>query len=369
LRDAILSVLLQNFDDYELTISDNFNDERTKNVISEFRDNPHINYIRTESELNMPDHWEFATKKTRGVYVLILADRSFLRQGALRDIHDTILKSKKDIKVCFWAYGYYDEKNKVLLGEREQRGAKFFQSVDLARSFSRTLNDRFLPRPHVGCYRFDVIRKIKQDVGRLYLPFGPDYTSSFLVLAYSDIVMYIPRSLFFCQGAVLSVGTASQLNPQSYFDSLNATDPYRFVPVKAPIISSLLLNDFLKIKNLAGGNLKNINIDWVFYFGACYQELIEKKMIIPGVDQKVLPELFEEWRKALTLTDKKTQAAVRREIRRRYIRISKSYLKECFLGDFFVRVKRFLLRKPTIVFESALAAGGFKDSAESKSKF
>jgi len=181
--------------------------------------------------------------------------------------------------------------------------------------------------------------------------------------------MYIPRYLFFCQGAVVSVGTASQLNTQYYFDSLNATEPYRFVPVKAPIISSLLLNDFLKIKNLAGGNLKNINIDWVFYFGACYQELIEKKMIIPGVDQKVLPELFEEWRKALTLTDKKTQAAVRREIRRRYIRISKSYLKECFLGDFFVRVKRFLLRKPTIVFESALAAGGFKDSAGSKSKF
>ena len=37
LRDAIRSVLLQNFDDYELIVSDNFNDERTKKLLMNLR--------------------------------------------------------------------------------------------------------------------------------------------------------------------------------------------------------------------------------------------------------------------------------------------------------------------------------------------
>lgn len=367
LRDAISSVLLQNFDDYELIISDNFNDKRTVKVINEFRSNYHVNYIRTEKELNVPDHWEFATKKTKGTYTLILTDRSFLRQGALRDIHNTILESKKDVAICFWNYGYYDEKNKVLLGEKEQTGVKFLKSEDLARDFSRTLNARFLPRPHVGCYKFDIIQKIRQNVGRLYLPFGPDYTSSFLVLAYSDIVMYIPRPLFFHQGATISAGTSFRSNPWPYIRSLNIPNPYQFVPIKAPITSNMLFNDLLTIKNLVGGNLKDINIDWVLYFVICYEELMGKKMIAM-VDKKVLAELFEEWKRTLSRFDEKMQASVRREIKRRYINILKSYLGESFLGNFLVRTKRFLLRKPTLAFKNALTAGGFSNSGESESK-
>lgn len=367
LRDAISSVLLQNFDDYELIISDNFNDGRTKNVIDEFRDNPHINYIRTENELKIPDHWEFATKKTKGVYTLILTDRSFLGQGALRDIHNTIMGSK-NVPVVFWNWGNFDEKSKILWGEKKEAGMKILRSSDLIRDFSRTLNDRYLPRPHVGCYRFDIAQKIRQKIGRLYLPVCPDFTSSLLFLAYSNIVIYIPRPLVFFQGATVSSGTQFQSNPWPYMRSLNMADPYQFVPIKVPIASNVIFNDLLKIRSLAGGNLKDINIDWVFYFAICYDELMRKKSI-PGVDKKILAELFEEWRKTLSNFDEKMQASVWRKIMWRYKNILKAYLRSSFLGNFLVRIKRFLLRKPTSKSSNALAAGGFNDFTESESKF
>jgi len=367
LRDAISSVLLQNFDDYELIVSDNFNDERTVNVVNEFKNNKHLNYIRTEKELNMHDHWEFATKKVKGTYTLILTDRSFLRQGSLRDIYNSISESKKDVLVCFWNYGYYDEKSKILLGEKEQSGIKFLKSEDLAKDFSRTLNGRYLPRPHVGCYRFDLAQKIRQNIGRLYLPLCPDYTSSLLFLAYSDFVMYIPRPLFFFQGETVSNLTKERGNPWPYMHSLGMKDLYRFVPIKTPIGSSLVFNDLLTIRNLVGGNLKDIDIDWVLYFVLCYEELIGR-MTTSWADKEVQLEFLGEWKKTLSNFDKKMQAEVWRKIRWRYKRILKAYLRSSFLGDFLARIKRFLLRKPTLHYPNALAAGGFSNYVESSSK-
>ena len=358
LRDAIRSVLLQNFDDYELIVSDNFNDEKTKKVIDEFKDNPNINYIRAESELNIPDHWEFATKNTKGVYTLILTDRAFLAQGALRDIHDIIIESK-EAPVFFWKYGYFDEQKKVLRGEKEEEGAQILKSKNLLRNFGSTLDAHYLPRPHVGCYRFDIVQKIKQNIGRLYLPFGPDYTSSLLALAYSDSVIYLPRPLVFFQGASLSSGTQAQVSVVSYLKSLNLSDPYKYVPIKAPINTNLIFNDFLKIRSLASDNFKDIDIDWIFYFGIAYQALMEGK-IIWGVDKKVKAEFLKEWARALTSFDEPFQRAVKKELRKRRMKILKSYVRKTFLGNFFVRIKRAFLGKPTRFYSSALEAGGFK---------
>ncbi len=40
LQDAIQSVLLQDFDDYELIVSNNFDDERTRQVVEPFLGHP-----------------------------------------------------------------------------------------------------------------------------------------------------------------------------------------------------------------------------------------------------------------------------------------------------------------------------------------
>ncbi len=355
LRDAISSVLLQNFDDYELIVSDNSNDERTKKVVDEFRGNRHLNYIRTEKELSMSDSWEFATKNTKGVYTLILTDSDFFKQGALSDIYNVINQPKGDALVYFWPHGYFDEKKGVLWDEKAEEGVKILKSADLIRNYIQTTNTNFLPQASTGCYRFDIAQKIRKDIGRLYMPINPDNTG-LLFLAYVDFVSYIPRPFVYCQKDIPKF----KWSPWPHMNSLNIKDPYRFVPIKAPVASSLMFNDLLTIKNLVEGNLKNVDVDWVLYFVICYEDL-RGKMTQSWVDKEVQLKLLEEWRKTLSNCDKKMQAAVWREIRLRYKNILKSYLRSSFLGDFFVRIKRFLLHKPTLRYPNALAAGGFSN--------
>lgn len=358
LRDAISSVVRQNFDDYELIVSDNFNDERTKKVVDEFKENPHLRSLRTEKELNIPDHWEFAARNAKGIYALILTDRAFLRQGALKDISDTI-KISNDPAVVFWKYGYFDEKKGILESEREEAGFKIFNSTALLENYGRTMDAHFLPRPHVGCYREDLIKKIRQDIGRLYLPYGPDFTSSLLALSYSESAVFIPRPLVFLQGATVSAGTQAQSSIVKYLESLNIDDPYKYVPIKAPINGNLIFNDFFKIRDIAGGNLRNVPVDWAFYFSKCYQELKEKEMLW-RVDKETLDGFWKEWARALSSFDEDLRRRVKKNIVKTWMGVLKSFLRMSPLGGVLVKIKRTLAGKPTRSYRNIFEAAGFK---------
>lgn len=358
LRDAILSVLLQNFDDYELIVSDNFNDSRTRKTVEGFLNDKHLNYIRTDREMSMPDHWEFATQKAKGLYVMVLTDRSFLRQGSLHDIYASISKAKGEVKVCMWDFGHYDEERNILFGEKEKQGVEFIKSKDLIKNFSETLGYKLLPVPHRSCYRFDVAEKIRQNIGRLCWPACPDGTAALLLLAHSGSVMHIPRPLFFFQGDSVSSTNRLKFNGQAYISSLNLKNPFQFVPIKASITHSVITNDLLKIKNLVNEKLGDINIDWISYFTSCYIELmgiITRK----DADKKVQLEFLKEWKKVLLNYDKKFQRKVWIAIMRRYREIIKSYLRSSFAGEFLAGIKRFLQGRPTSKCLNALEAGGF----------
>lgn len=356
LRDAILSVLLQNFDDYELIISDNFNDQRTKKVIDEFKENKHLNYVRSDKELNMPDSWEFATKKSRGVYTLILADRAFLKQGALKDLYNVIRKSKEEQLVYFWPPAFFDEKKGLLMDEKTEKNVSILKSVNLIESYIKTIDTSFLPIPTTGCYRFDIAQKIRKEFGRL-CPYSSPDAMGVLFLAYLDSVAFIHRPFIYFQGSTVSNLPRVGLNPWPYFYSLNMKNPFQFVPIKAPIVSNCYFNDFLTIKNNIGKNLKDINVNLVLYFTICYEEIIGK-MTVPGTNKKIQLELLQDWKKAFYKLDKKTKNKVLVKILLSK-NIFKSYLRSSFFGEFLFRVKRFLMGKPIYKKSNALEAGGF----------
>src|SRR5260370_19074407 len=103
LADAIHSVVLQEFDDYELIVSDNCNDDRTRRAIAPFAGHPRLRQVRTDAELPMTDHWEFATAKASGRCVLVLTGISVLKQRSLEHIYRVIASHGEGIAVCSWA--------------------------------------------------------------------------------------------------------------------------------------------------------------------------------------------------------------------------------------------------------------------------
>lgn len=366
LRDAIASVLHQDFGDYEVIVSDNFNDNRTRESFELFAGDPRIRYVRTEAELSMPNHWEFATTRAIGKYVLVLTDRSVLKQHALAAIQK-VLVEHPDIAICSWRWTLFDENVGVEFGEEVDKRMKvveILQSEFVAQDFI----DKSVPYPYSlprglnSCYRADLAARIREKHGALFMPISPDYSSAFLLLAYAQRMLFINKSLFLSQGLKVSNGgsSVSSNSATAYIDTLDLADPYRYTPIKYPFVENCNTSDLIMVKKLTATGLANVQIDWVACFIGCYQEILAKAGN-PQVTKPQITHLFSFLETALSNIDAGDQTKVRRQSRRVKLLI---WLKRSPLGPALVSLKRNLASRnisgPNIRHQSLPAAAGFK---------
>ncbi len=71
LKDAINSVIKQNFNDYELIISDNHSDDETYEYVKSLN-HKNIILIQPQTRLPMPEHWDFAISSAKGEWLTAL---------------------------------------------------------------------------------------------------------------------------------------------------------------------------------------------------------------------------------------------------------------------------------------------------------
>lgn len=345
LADAIRSVLTQDFSDFELIVSDNFNDDRTKQTINSFLDHPKIKYFRTESELSMPQHWEFATRKATGKYVLILTDRSVFAQHTLSTLHKNLL-ANPEIAVCSWRCSCYDEQQGIIFGnipDSPFMDNELLSTILVANDFAKkSIRGKYhyaLPRGLNSLYRSDLAEHIRKKHGALFLPMSPDYTSAFLLLSYTNSTLFINKPLFISQGISLSNGGNALFSMESvmrYLQTLGVSDFYPLVPIEAPITESLLFSDFLMIKKNTNGYLNDVEIDWVEYFVGCYSEILLKEKA--GIMSKnEVKHLNDVWKIALDSFNKDTQRSVNLRVKKIKLRM---FLKQSPIGPFLVNLKR-----------------------------
>lgn len=306
LKDAIQSVLWQNFDDFELIVSDNFNDQTTQDVIDLFIENPKFRSIRTDHELSMIDHWEFATKQARGKYVIVLADRKVLYQGALKKLA-SVIRRNPSIKVFSFGVQTFNEVTNQYGWNTPVGFNKHLRSVELIQNFlhnnyytSESLDSRF-PKTLNGCYLNEFAKDVRENYGAYFNQFGvttPDYSSFFINCALNEQVMYIGEKIILTQGESSSNGRVFGAGKfQAYMNSLGLVDPYKHVEIKAPLIYNLLTIDLLTIKEKFNGNLNNINLDIHNYYRTNYFELLLK--VSQGLSDEGKKYFEKEWEKAI----------------------------------------------------------------------
>src|SRR5258705_9700603 len=107
LRYALQSALNQDFDDYEIIVSDNCSEDNTAQVVKEAPGDL-IRYVRPEKSLSMPDHWNFALDQIRGRYVTYLCDDDALAPTALQRVYEAIEQHKSKLVVLGTAVYYGD---------------------------------------------------------------------------------------------------------------------------------------------------------------------------------------------------------------------------------------------------------------------
>jgi len=344
LRDAVASAIFQDFDDFEVVVSDNCNDDRTQKVLDEFRAHRRLRCIRPERLLPMPEHWEFASQNAEGAYVMFLTDRSVLKRHALRTIHNTINASGRNVPVCSWRWSLYDDVARREYGDIPTRSgnAQMLTSQLVAEDFTLGANKYpyNLPRALNSCYRKDLVTSLQERHGTVFRPISPDFTSAFLLLANINELLYIDQALFISQGVGISNGgNAYAKTATAYIQSLGDRDWFPQVPIKLPLVENSIFQDYLSIQELSGGTLSKVDIKWPAYFEKCYRELIEKTgMGLLSAEE--IEGLYAEWSKALAGFDHSVQDEVNRRLNGlRWVKL-KARLKGSAIGPIARRLKR-----------------------------
>ncbi len=89
IASCIQSALGQDFDSFELVVSDNANEDATPEVLAAISD-PRLKVVRQPVTLPVHENWNAALAAARGDYFVMLGDDDYLMSGALRRLSDII---------------------------------------------------------------------------------------------------------------------------------------------------------------------------------------------------------------------------------------------------------------------------------------
>lgn len=96
LKYAIQAALNQNFDDYEIVISDNNSKDNTREIVDSFKSSK-IKYYKSERDISASDNFDRAAAKATGEYILVAADDEILVPNAFSSFKSVIDKTNTEV--------------------------------------------------------------------------------------------------------------------------------------------------------------------------------------------------------------------------------------------------------------------------------
>jgi glycosyltransferase involved in cell wall biosynthesis len=205
LKYALASAADQDFDDYEVVVSDNNSSDDTKAVIeAAMGASERIKYFNPGSDLSMCDNWENALTRAQGRYILLLCDDDALPRISLSYIYKVISKFQADVLV--WRYGSYsfadfpDEQERLKFTYPYTSGKVFSVSsqplLDALLKFDWSVNP-IVPKMLNCVVSRTAIDVCRQPTGKFFLPPYPDFSAAGQLLAtnrsyyFVDVPLYV----------------------------------------------------------------------------------------------------------------------------------------------------------------------------------
>jgi|GEM_PF-3826333 len=199
--NTIKSVLSQDYNNYELVIIDNNEDDLTHQEIKKYKSNK-IRYFKT-GNLPMWENWNFGYRQTVGQFILILTDRSLLYSRNSLSYLDNVI-NQEQYDVITWPMITAIESEDLQVESQILWGIGNKQNIVLTpkdyRQFIRNGEwDKYgmsAPKGFNSCISRDIASKIVEIYSSLYLPLNPDYSHSFMVLNSCEEVLHLAQPLF-----------------------------------------------------------------------------------------------------------------------------------------------------------------------------
>lgn len=203
---AIETVKKQDYDNWEIIISDNFSHEDIKGHIQSLND-ARIKYYRTNSFISVTDNWNNALKKCTGDYVIMLGDDDCLMKGYFSSILKLITQynSPDVINTNAFLYAYPN-----VIPSRPQGSLELYQTVfnpstkipffltksQAQRLLNYSLN--FKIRFNYNMQFFTISRQFIESMnqyGNFYQSPYPDYYAANVVMLKAKRILVTPQPL------------------------------------------------------------------------------------------------------------------------------------------------------------------------------
>jgi len=225
LKESLPTALFQEFQDYEIIISDNNSQDNTKEVADFFmRDSKKIRYVNSGRDLSMCESWEFALKHAEGKYIIYLSDDDALLPISLKVIHEIISHTAAEIVV--WKRAVYHHHDlpkdpglfqyKLDTGELGRVDSK--KALDAFFLRMNGMND-FLPKMMNSAVSRKAIQTCLKKTGVFFLPPYPDYSAACHLLGSVPHYQLLNRSLYL-------FGMSSAGNSGHAYDRKQKTEAY-----------------------------------------------------------------------------------------------------------------------------------------------
>lgn len=226
---TLKTVLSQDYDYFNVLISDNASNDNTKDLVLSF-DDERLIYINTGKRISMSENWEFALNHINKGWITILGDDDGLLPGCLDRVNDIYQKTHTRVirsnscqfvwpDVLDSTYGELDIS--ISKGFKVLESKKILQDVlDGLRGYTE------LPTIYNGGFTsIDLIKQVKSDHERFFMSMTPDVYSGIILALMTETYTYTQEALVINGASVHSNGTAffkgitksSKYNPAKKF--------------------------------------------------------------------------------------------------------------------------------------------------------
>jgi len=337
LGNCIRSILEQDYDDFELVISDNANTDSTADVIGVFLTDSRIKVVHQDSLIPVSDNWTAALHASAGEYVLMMGDDDYLLQGTLKRLDSVLKKHNEPDCILYNGYSYVSPKaisgNLGSFWSRDhfKFGADFGEETIIEPERRMDIVcDMFSFKTRIPLNMQTTLfsrRVIEQECGDVFqAPFPDHYLLNALLIA-ADKWVYLPEELVVIGVSPKSFG--------HFFYSQKASEGLAYLGIDThfpgALPGSALLNGMgawlHDLKLQYPDELKGTNMDWNGYVrrqvhtwilqrrygGITTKELILRFKSLSGANWlRLLTTIFdsESWRRLILLfkSTKKSQA-------------------------------------------------------------
>jgi glycosyl transferase family 2 len=226
----------QTFADFEVIVSDNPLRSPARSVFDRWAGSD-WRYLEPQSRLQMHDNFEVACDEASGDYVAVVIDKTVLHPSALEFTAKALEHEHSDI-VTWWNEGYhpFDEALDPRPGRFLPAGsivepAAYDPGEELVRRFGNATRrgadpvHYFRGKIVFGAYSRRLLDRIREQVGRVFHPLAPDYTSMVPASVLARGALDLGRPLLVSYNSNRSNGRLQSIDPRHARRFIEGVDP------------------------------------------------------------------------------------------------------------------------------------------------